>query len=177
MAPIEQHRGFAVAGGELEAPCGGHVGGANLGDHAGQRSVAQAVLGNGQHLLILFALSVEYLRRAKADLFEAGSIEVEAGQCPEHGKSGTGEARGKAGGKERGGGIVAPARGSGGDFVEACAVQTSKGEPVIQHGDAEGQDGAAIRARVGQLRAQGVELITAGGRESGVGLHGGETTL
>jgi hypothetical protein len=45
MPPVEKHRGLPVGRSQLQAPGSGLVGGFDLGDDAGQRSVAQSIFG------------------------------------------------------------------------------------------------------------------------------------
>ncbi len=162
---VEQHRGPAVAGGKLQAPCRGLVGHFDFGDHAGQRSVAQAVLGHGQDLAVLCPLRIEHFIRAEPDLFERRRIEIEARQRPEHGHPGPCcKARGDAGGEQRGCGIVAPGRAGTRDFVEGAAAQASVGEGAVDLGHPERQGRAARGLRCGDLRAQRGERV---GRQAG----------
>lgn len=74
MAPIEQHRRLAVRRGKLEPPRGGLVGRLYLGDHASKRTVAQAILGEREHVAVLAALGIQDAIGAKPDLFEARRI-------------------------------------------------------------------------------------------------------
>ena len=82
MPAIEQHRGPAIKGRELEPAGGGHVGSLHLGNHARERSVTQAVFRHRQHLRILGALRIEDAVRAKPDLLQSRCVEIELRQRP-----------------------------------------------------------------------------------------------
>lgn len=82
MPAIEQHRRPAIRSGELQPAGSGHVRRLHLGDHAGERPVAQRVLSHGENVDILAALRIEQLARTKTYLFEARRVEVEGSNGP-----------------------------------------------------------------------------------------------
>ncbi|GFZ91171.1 hypothetical protein GCM10019071_21560 [Sphingobium fuliginis] len=85
MAAEKQHRRLAVAGRQLKPAGRGLVGRLHFRDHAGERSIAQAIFGKRQDVGILAALGIEDLVRAKADLLKARRIKVETRHGPEDG--------------------------------------------------------------------------------------------
>lgn len=108
MAPIEQHRRPTIGGRKLEPAGRGHIRRFHLGDDAGERFIAQGILGHGQHLNVLAALRVEQLVRTQSDLLEARSVEIESGHGPQHVEAGLiGETRGNASKKESSSCVVA----------------------------------------------------------------------
>lgn len=132
MATIEQHRRCSVRCCKLQPARGGLIGCPHFGDHAGQRSVAQAILGQRQHLAILATLRKEDLVRSKADLFKARRIEVEARHRPQDAHAALrGKARGNTGSKEGGGSIVIQAGRCGSDLVKPGAVQPLIGQALV----------------------------------------------
>ncbi len=91
----------------MQPPGRRHVGGLHFRDHAGQRSIAQRILGNGKDIHILAALRVKQLIRSETDLFQPRRIEIKGRHRPADGLASIcREPRGYAGEKERGGGIV-----------------------------------------------------------------------
>lgn len=100
MPPVEQHGRPPVGRRELQSAGRGLVGRLYLGDHAGQRPVAQCILGEREDFGILSPLRVENLVRGQSHLFEAGRIKVEPAERPQHRHARTlGKARGKTCGK------------------------------------------------------------------------------
>lgn len=140
MTAIEQHGRSAVRCRELEASRRRHVRCLHLGDHAGERAVAQAVLSHGKHLRILAALAIENAIRSQSNLFDSGRVEVEFRERPEHGLAGRiGEPGGYACREQRGGGIVVEAGGRRSNLVQPCAVEAMVGEAIVQACDPERQ--------------------------------------
>lgn len=118
MAAIEQHGRLPIRGSELQSAGRGHVCRLHFCDYAGERSIAQRILGDGQHVHILAALRIEKLIRAEADLLQARRIKIEGRHGPANGVA---RIRRKACGypseEQGGGGVVIEASGPGSDLV------------------------------------------------------------
>lgn len=155
MATIQQHRCPAVGGRELEAARGGLVGGLDLRDHAGERAVAQGILGHRQHLGVLATLRVEDAIRAEAHLLESRGVEIEARERPQDVEAGRCcEPRRNPCCEQRRGGIIVQRCGCAGDFVETRPVQTLAGKAAIECFDPERQHGPALALGQRQLRTK-----------------------
>ena len=108
MAAVEQHRRPAIRSRKLEPARRGHIRHFHLGDDAGERSIAQGILGHGQHFDVLAALRVEQFVRTEPNLLEARGIEIESGHGPQDIEARlTGETRGNASKEESSSGVVA----------------------------------------------------------------------
>ncbi len=175
MAAIEQHGGLSVRCGKLEPPRRGLIGRLYLSNDASERAIAKRILGHGQYRGILAALGIKDLVGSESDLFESGRVEIEARQRPEHGEARTlGKARRDPGGEQGRGGIIAERRGSGAYFVEARAVESAIGKPVIDRVQAERQHRPSRPARMGELGAERGKLF--GARPLGKGWVCGHMT-
>lgn len=107
MATVEEDGRLPIGGCQLQPPGRGYVGRLHFCDHAGERPVAQCILGDRKDIHILPPLRVEQFIRSKTNLFQPGPIEIEGRHRPADGLASIcREPRGYAGEKERGSGIV-----------------------------------------------------------------------
>lgn len=162
MPAIEQHRRAAFGGGKLQAAGGGLVGRLHFGDDAGERAVAQAVLGEREHLAVLAPLGIEDALGTKPDLLEAGRVKIEPGQRPQNGGPRASETGGDACDEQRRGGIIAQSGRDCGDFVQPCPVEPMIGEAFIERVEPECEDRAARRLGMRDLGAKRGKLLGAG---------------
>ncbi len=152
MTAVKQHRRLAVGSGELQPPRCRLVGGFYLGDHAGQRAIAQRILRHGEHRAVAPTLRIEKLVRGKSHLFKAWCIKIEPSEGPEGGKVRlAGEARRYASDKQRRRRIIAERRASGGNLVQGRAIQPAIGKAIIKRRDAKRQGWATHATRLRQL--------------------------
>ena len=174
MAAEQQHRRLAVGSRQLKTAGRGLVGGLHLGDHAGERSIAEAIFGKRQDLSVVAALGVEDLVRAQADLLEARRIEIETRHGPKDGEARfRGEARRDPGGEQGGAGIVIEARRRGGDLMQSRAIETMIGQALVKLGQSEGQRrptrGAGMRQACAKRGKLVDPVLIGGGVASGHG--------
>lgn len=178
MAAIEQHRRPAVRGGKLQTARRGPIGTLYLGDHAGERSVAQPILGHGQDLGIFASLSIDDPVGRQTHLLQTRCIKIETRERPKH--RGVAKRRKPGGdtGQEQGRRSIVPQRGrAGGNFVQAVPVETSIDQSLVECGYPECQRRTArsvvSRQRLAQRRKVFGARLRAGGRQ---GLHSSTST-
>lgn len=119
--------------------------------------MAQTILHDGEHILVLAHLDEKQRRRAQSRLFETRRIEIEPGQRPQHPAAALRRRAGRDADREqRGGRIVCERRRRRGEFMEAAERQPATRQSGIHRLDAEGQDLALATAhgahRVTQTR-------------------------
>lgn len=163
MTAVEQHRRLAIGGGKLKPARRGLVGRLYLGDHAGERPIAQAVLGKRQHLGVLAPLRIEDAVRPKPHLFQSRRVKVEARQCPEHSRAALRrEPRRDTGGEQGRSGIVAKLGGGSHNLMQPPAIEAAIREAIVNLRQAERQRRSALPSRAGQLRGERGKLFGAG---------------
>lgn len=163
MPAIKQHGCSTIRCRDLKAPGSGHVRFLHLGDHAGERPVAQAIFGHRQHLGILASLRVQDAIGAEPNLLKAWRVEVELGERPEHCPASVADEPGSyARREERGGCVVVEASGCCRDFVQPGACQATIRETIVHRRNAERQ---GRRARLVGARNLGAKQRQGVGRE------------
>ena len=136
MPPIEQHRRSAIRCRQLQPAGRCHIGGFDFGDHAGERAIAQAILGHCQNLRVLVPLGIENTLGTKADLLQPRRVEIEFRERPQYRMTRSDrEPCGDARCEQRRGSVIVQAAGSSGDFVKAGTIETMIGKPLVQSGD------------------------------------------
>lgn len=141
--------------------------------------MTQRILGHGEDCAILGGLRVQDLVGRQAALFEAGRIEIELRRGPEQLKAGRLRKPGcNARCKQRCRRIVVERRRSGGDFMEARAIDSLAGKAAVDCCNSEGQHRPLRGARAIECRAKRrkIALSPIGrGRDNILG-HGNMTT-
>jgi len=157
VAAIKQHRCPAIRGGELQTARRCAIGTFYLRDHAGERSVAQPILGHGQDLGVLGPLSVDDPVGRQTHLLQTRRIKIEPRERPKDRciakcrKPG-----GQACREQSRGGIVAERGRSGGNLVETVAIESSVHQQSIErsHSESKGWPSRVVvsRKRLAQRR-------------------------
>ena len=160
---VKQYRSLSVRRGQLQAARRGLVRSFYLGDDAGERASAKAVLCYRQDVRIGAALCIVDPVRAKPHLFEARRIKIKARDRPDDGHArrcckSSGYARCKQSGR----GVVTQALGGGRDFVKTSAVQPLVGEPFVKRGYPERQHRPMRRAVLREFGPQSGQAIGTG---------------
>lgn len=162
MPTIEEHRRLAVGCRELEPARRGPVGRLHLGDDAGERAIAQAVFGKGEHIGILSPLCVKDAAGPKADLFETGCVQVELGERPQHREVRlVGEPRRDACGEQGRRGVIRQRRCGRRNLVETSTVESLIDKPLIERFQAERQHRSTLTSGERELCAKRSELVGA----------------
>lgn len=178
MATIEQHRRLAIGCSQLKTPGGSLIGLSDLRDNACERTIAQGILRHSKHGAILLTLSIEDLIRAKPYLLQSRRIEVEARECPEHGKTGlVSETSCYARRKKCRRSVVTQCGGRRRDLMKTAPGQPMIGKAFVQRTDAKCKRWSTRRAGIRQLCANSSKVIgTRPIREGRQVRHGNMTT-
>jgi hypothetical protein len=168
VTAIQEKGGLAVRRRQLEPAGGGHISCLDLGDHAGERTVPERVLGHGEDVHVLATLRVEELSRAQADLFKARRVEIERCDRPEYVEAGLVGETGGYSRREKGRRcvIVQACRG-GGNFMEGARIETMVSKPIVDRSEAEAERRPARLARGRQLGAKRGEHLGRRPRQGG----------
>lgn len=160
MTAIQQYRCPTVVGRELKPARRGLVGGFDLGDHAGERAVAQRILGHRQHLGVLATLSIENAVGAEADLLESGGVKIKPRQRPQHRGFRSGrKACCDAGREQCRRRVVAQVCRGAGDLMQPRAIEPAIRKPVVELRDPERLRRFPVFLRTRQLRAKRGKVI------------------
>lgn len=172
MATVEQHRRLAVSGRQLQTPGRGLIGGFDFSNDAGERAVAQTILGKRQDFGILARLRVKHLIRPEPGLLKPRSVEIKPGHCPQNRLAWLGaKPCSDAGGKQRSRRIVVQRCRRRSKLVQALARNATVRQPVIEQRHAERQCGFSLGIRLRQLGAKRGEPSVAWRKRGGNRMH------
>ena len=110
--------------------------------------MAQGILHHGEHILVLAHLDEQQCRGIEPGLFEAGRVEVEAGNRPQHAPASIGSRACRDAHREQGRSrVVAQRRRRRRHLVQSVQGETSCRQSPVHRLDPEGQNGRVVRAR------------------------------